>query len=113
MRSAGRRCDADPADGACDQRHAEADADPDRIDRLVDDAPSSYAYQWQRDTGGGFGDIDQATQPTYVPGAGDLGATLRVMVMATNGDGASTPGPRTASGRWSTCSRRSPTSSRA
>jgi hypothetical protein len=54
------------------------------------DAPSSYAFQWQRDTGSGFVDIDQATQQTYVPGAGDLSATLRVMVTATNGDGSST-----------------------
>ncbi len=51
------------------------------------DAPSSYAYQWQRDEGGGFGDVQDATQDTYVLDAADVGATLRVRVIATNADG--------------------------
>lgn len=51
------------------------------------DAPSSYAYQWQRDEGSGFGDVPGATQATYLLGAGDVGATLRARVIATNADG--------------------------
>jgi hypothetical protein len=62
------------------------------------DSPSSYGYQWQRDTGTGFGDIALATAQTYVPVAGDLGADLRVLVTATNGEGASTAAPSAAVG---------------
>jgi hypothetical protein len=62
------------------------------------DSPSSYGYQWQRDTGSGFGDIALATAQTYVPVAGDLGANLRVVVTATNADGSSSPAPSDAAG---------------
>ncbi len=45
---------------------------------------NSYAYQWQR----GTTDIAGATGPTYTLTAGDVGAAIRVVVTATNPDGA-------------------------
>ena len=58
------------------------------------DSPTSYGYQWQRKPSGGtFGDIAQAIADTYVPTAGDVDATLRVQVTATNGDGTSAAVP--------------------
>ena len=45
---------------------------------------NTYAYQWQR----GTTDIAGATGPTYTLTAGDVGAAIRVVVTATNPDGA-------------------------
>jgi hypothetical protein len=49
--------------------------------------PTVYAYQWQRDTGGGFADIAPATQDSYVLSGADVGAVVRVQVVAGNADG--------------------------
>ncbi len=46
-------------------------------------APISYAYQWQR----GSTNISGATSATYTAQAADVGATLRVVVTATNSVG--------------------------
>ncbi len=56
-------------------------------------APTGYAYQWQRCDAGGAGcaDLGGATGPDFKPGAGDVGATLRVRVVASNASGASAP----------------------
>ena len=49
--------------------------------------PTKYAYQWQRNTGSGWANISGATAQTYRPGAADLGATLDVVVSATDAEG--------------------------
>jgi Cellulase (glycosyl hydrolase family 5) len=49
--------------------------------------PTSYAYQWNR---GGTA-INGAASSTYVPVAADVGNTLTVSVIATNGSGSSAP----------------------
>jgi hypothetical protein len=62
-------------------------------------APISYAYQWRRCDSGGAGcvDIAGATATTYVLTAGDVGATIRVAVTASNSAGSSTAtSPQTA-----------------
>jgi hypothetical protein len=48
--------------------------------------PITFAYRWQRcnDTGQECQDIANATSGSYVPGAGEIGATMRVLVTATN-----------------------------
>lgn len=61
----------------------------------------SYARQWQRNTGAGFGNISGATSATYVLQAGDVGATIRCLVTATASFGSivgisNTVGPITA-----------------
>ncbi|HWH95174.1 MAG TPA: hypothetical protein VNT03_15040 [Baekduia sp.] len=48
---------------------------------------TSVAYQWQRDAGSGFGDISGETGPTYTLVAADVGALVRVHVVATNASG--------------------------
>ena len=53
-------------------------------------AGAAYAYQWQRDTGGGFADIAGATAPTYALVAADVTFAVRVLVTATNVDGSAT-----------------------
>ena len=53
--------------------------------------PSAFAYQWQRDSGSGFADIGGATGSSYVLGPADLGASVRVLVTASNVDGPSSP----------------------
>jgi hypothetical protein len=53
-------------------------------------APIAYADQWQRCTSGYCGAITGATATTYVPTSADVGATLRVVVTATNSAGSST-----------------------
>ena len=53
-------------------------------------AATSYAFQWQRDDGSGFADIDGATNTSYTPGADDLGDPLQVVVSATNSFGTTT-----------------------
>jgi hypothetical protein len=50
--------------------------------------PSSYAINWQRGLGAAWTNIPGATTTTYVPAIGDVGAPLRVIVTAANGDGA-------------------------
>ena len=47
-------------------------------------AATSYAYQWQRNTGSGFADIAGATNPTYFTVPADVTATIRARVTATN-----------------------------
>jgi serine protease AprX len=47
------------------------------------DAPIAYAYRWQR-CSTGCTDVPGATGASYVPGAGDIGATMHVVVTATN-----------------------------
>jgi hypothetical protein len=48
---------------------------------------TSVAYQWQRDSGSGFADITGATSTTYILANGDIGASFRVHVVATNAAG--------------------------
>ncbi len=48
---------------------------------------TSYAYQWQRNTGAGFVDIAGATNPTYFTVAADVTATIRARVTAINAYG--------------------------
>ncbi|MDX6471772.1 MAG: trimeric autotransporter adhesin, partial [Gaiellaceae bacterium] len=59
--------------------------------------PMSFAYQWQRCTAAGDGcvSLTGATASSYQLGSADVGATLRVLVTATNsaGSGASTSAP--------------------
>jgi len=52
-------------------------------------SPTSFAYQWQRCNAGGTGcvDVAGATATTYVLGTADAGATIRVVVTATNAAG--------------------------
>jgi hypothetical protein len=60
--------------------------------------PITYTYQWQRDSGSGFADISGATGATYTVQAGDVGASIRCSVTATNAGGAAvatTPGSAT------------------
>jgi len=54
-------------------------------------APSGYAYQWQRLTED-WEDIDGATAPGYTPTSDDLGRRLRATVIATNDDGSASAG---------------------
>jgi hypothetical protein len=51
-------------------------------------APSSYAVQWQRGANGVWADIPGANGLAYVVAPGDVGAALRVNIVATNTDGA-------------------------
>jgi outer membrane protein assembly factor BamB len=56
-------------------------------------APTTYAYQWQRcdRSGGGCAAISGASVNSYAPGPADFGDTLRVSVTATNAGGSSAP----------------------
>ena len=49
-------------------------------------AGNTYAYQWQRDLGTGYVDIQGATALTYVLGVTDVGARIRIRVTAANPD---------------------------
>jgi hypothetical protein len=49
---------------------------------------NAYAYQWQRSTTSAWSNISGATGSTYIPANGDAGASLRVVVTASNPDGA-------------------------
>ena len=55
--------------------------------------PNAYTYAWQRCNGAGAdcSDIAGATSATYTPAEADVGATLRVRVVATNANGTSAP----------------------
>ncbi|HEY2354191.1 MAG TPA: invasin domain 3-containing protein, partial [Gaiellaceae bacterium] len=58
-------------------------------------SPTSSSYQWQRcdNTGANCANINNATNPTYTPVAGDAGSTLRVVETASKAgysDGTST-----------------------
>jgi hypothetical protein len=53
-------------------------------------AGAAFTYQWQRDSGSGFADITGATGPAYTLVAADVTFALRVVVTATNVDGATT-----------------------
>ena len=65
------------------------------------DAPIAYAYQWQRcdAAGDGCADLVGKNDGSYVLGLGDVGATIRVRVRATNNSGSasatSPPCPKT------------------
>lgn len=54
--------------------------------------PIAYAYRWQRcdDEGQGCVNIAGATGSSYVLDVPDVGTTLRVLVIASNGDGSET-----------------------
>ncbi|HMJ03034.1 MAG TPA: hypothetical protein VK506_08825, partial [Conexibacter sp.] len=54
--------------------------------------PIAYAYRWQRcdDEGEHCVNIDRETGATYVLGAADVGATLRLLVTASNEDASQT-----------------------
>ena len=54
-------------------------------------APTSYAYQWEVDDGGGYDPIGGATNSTYVPVIGQIGFPIRVKVTATNIVGPNSP----------------------
>jgi hypothetical protein len=56
-------------------------------------SPTSFSYQWQRCNarGAACAPIAGASGPGYQLGEGDVGATLRVAVIATGPGGASTP----------------------
>ncbi len=63
--------------------------------------PTSYTYQWERcnGSGGACTNISGATGESYAPGDDDIGSTLRVSVVATNGSGSAsavTSAPSTA-----------------
>src|SRR3954452_17010032 len=60
-----------------------------------DGSPSSYAYQWQRDSGSGFVDIANARTSRYTVQVADENARLRVKVTARNriGTSAASPAP--------------------
>jgi hypothetical protein len=47
----------------------------------------AIAYQWQRNAGGGFANISGATGSSYTLSVADEGATIRVIVTASNVDG--------------------------
>jgi hypothetical protein len=51
---------------------------------------NSYAYRWWRCFASSCGYVDRATQPTYPLGNADVGATLRVVVTASNSGGSTT-----------------------
>lgn len=51
-------------------------------------SPTSFSVRWQRAVAGSWLDIDNAIDTTYVPTAGDVGAVVRAVVTAANGDGA-------------------------
>jgi hypothetical protein len=52
-------------------------------------APTSYAYQWQRcdGAGGNCSDVTGETRSDYVARLADVGYTLRCVVTATNAGG--------------------------
>lgn len=54
--------------------------------------PIGFAYQWQRcdSSGGSCATISSASSSTYTLASSDVGATLRVLVTATNSAGANT-----------------------
>jgi glucose/arabinose dehydrogenase len=56
-------------------------------------APTSYAYQWQRcnNSGANCQPLTGATASTYRVAIGDVGLTLKVAVVASNGAGSSDP----------------------
>ena len=51
-------------------------------------APTHYDYRWQRETAFGWTSISGATVAVYPPTSTDVGLRLRVVVTATNADGA-------------------------
>lgn len=51
------------------------------------DGLGTVSYQWQRDTGSGFGDIAGETGGTYTLGDADVGAEIRVVAGYTDGQG--------------------------
>jgi hypothetical protein len=55
------------------------------------DSTASYTYQWQRCLAGGVScsDIAGATEQTYTLGSDDVGNSIRLVVTATDGSGAS------------------------
>jgi len=53
-----------------------------------DNLPTHYGYRWQRETAFGWTSITRATAAVYTPSSADVGLRLRVVVTATNTDGA-------------------------
>ncbi len=51
------------------------------------DGLGTISYQWQRDTGSGFGNVAGATGGTYTLGDADVGANVRVVASYTDGRG--------------------------
>jgi Papain family cysteine protease len=51
------------------------------------DSPTSYRYQWQRNSGSGWVAITGATSATYVLAPADVNASVRVLVSAVNAAG--------------------------
>jgi hypothetical protein len=51
-------------------------------------APTHFGYRWQRNTAFGWISIHGATTPVYTPTTADIGLSLRIVVTATNADGA-------------------------
>lgn len=54
------------------------------------DAPTAYAYQWQRCSSSGCTDIPGATASTYTPTRSDKGHPIRIAVTAANAAGKTT-----------------------
>lgn len=52
-----------------------------------DNAPDSYAYQWERDSGSGFVAIGGETSSSYTLANDDAGLLIRCTVTASNGEG--------------------------
>jgi hypothetical protein len=60
----------------------------DAVSTLSDpDGLGTLHYDWQRDTGSGFVSIGAADQATYTLGDADVGASVRVVVSYTDGQG--------------------------
>ena len=51
------------------------------------DGLGTFHYDWQRDTGSGWVSIGAADQATYTTGDADVGASIRVVVTYTDGQG--------------------------
>lgn len=49
------------------------------------ESPSAFAYQWSSCDAGGCDPVQGATDATYVPGAADVGRSLEVSVVASDG----------------------------
>ena len=53
-------------------------------------SPTGYSYQWRHcdSSGANCANLGGATASSYIPASGDVGATVRVVVTASNADGA-------------------------
>jgi hypothetical protein len=55
-------------------------------------APTGYAYRWQRLGRWGWEDVAAGTGASYVTKSADIGRRLRVVVVASNSDGSASAG---------------------